>query len=407
MKIFKKTTAYFSCSVAPAGIFLLFFLFAAFNMSGTYQSKNPLEAEKGVVQEPLNYLFESGTEGYAVFRIPAIVTTPGGTVLAFAEGRKNGASDTGDIDLVLKRSEDNGKTWSKLRVVWDDAGNVCGNPAPVVDETTGTIFLLSTWNLGGDHESEIIEQTSKDTRRIFVMESTDDGQSWSEPEEITRLVKLDNCTWYATGPCHGIQLEKGSRKGRLVIPCDHIEAGTRKYYSHVIYSDDHGETWQLGGTTPQDQVNECTVAELQDGRLMLNMRNYDRSAKARKTATSEDGGLTWSAISADNTLIEPICQASLLRYSFAEEGGVSRLFFLNPADKNERRNMTLRLSVDEGTTWSHSRVLFSGPSAYSDITRLPNDNIGCLFEAGNDNPYQGIVFGEVLLGEIENLNVQS
>ncbi len=402
MKIFKKTTAYFSCSVAPAGIFLLFFLFVAFNMSETHQRKKPLEAEKGVVQEPLNYLFESGTEEYAVFRIPAIVTTTGGTVLAFAEGRKNGGSDTGDIDLVLKRSEDNGKTWSKLMVVWDDAGNVCGNPAPVVDETTGTIYLLSTWNLGSDHESEIIEQTSKDTRRIFVMESTDDGKNWSEPEEITRSVKQDNWTWYATGPCHGIQLEKGSHKGRLVIPCDHIEAGTRKYYSHVIYSDDHGETWQLGGTTPQDQVNECTVAELQDGRLMLNMRNYDRSAKTRKITTSEDGGLTWSSIYADKTLIEPICQASLLRYSFAEPGDTSRLLFLNPADENERRNMTLRLSVDEGTTWSHLKVFFSGPSAYSDLTRLSNDYIGCLFEAGNDNPYQGIVFREVLLDEMKS-----
>ncbi len=211
--------------------------------------------------ESLQYLFKSGTEGYHTFRIPAIVTTLNGHILAFAEGRKNGGSDTGNIDIVMRKSKDNGKTWSGLKVIWDQGKDVCGNPAPVVDKTTGTIFLLTTWNLGKDHESEIIHQTSKDTRRIFILQSTDDGESWSLPEEITRSVKKENWTWYATGPCQGVQLEKGSNKGRLVIPCDHIEAETNKYYSHTIYSDDHGKTWELGGSTPQDQVNECAIAE--------------------------------------------------------------------------------------------------------------------------------------------------
>ncbi len=351
--------------------------------------------------ESLQYLFESGTEAYATFRIPAIVISNQGTVLAFAEGRKKGSSDTGDIDIVLKRSKDNGKTWSALEVVWDQGENVCGNPAPVVDKNSGTIYVLLTWNLGTDRESQIIDQTSEDTRRIFVIHSTDDGESWSEPEEITNSVKKENWTWYATGPCHGIQLEKGENKGRLVIPCDHIEAETKKYYSHTIYSDDFGKTWKLGGSTPQDQVNECAVAELSDGRLMLNMRNYDRSEKSRKISVSEDGGLSWSNIYSDKTLIEPICQAGLSRYSFADQGR-SRLLFSNPANKNKRQNMTLRLSYDEGSTWAKSKVLHEGPSAYSDVIKLPNGNIACLYEAGLKHPYEGIVFQEISLKDLED-----
>lgn len=345
-------------------------------------------------QENPEYLFESGSEGYQCFRIPAIVTTTEGTLLAFAEGRKNGCSDNGDIDLVMKRSEDNGQTWSDLQLVWDDGKRVCGNPAPVVDKSTGTIHLLATWNLAEDNEQEIIEGLSEDTRRIFVMSSSNDGLSWTAPREITASVKQENWTWYATGPCHGIQLSKGKAKGRLLIPCDHIEAGSKKYYSHSIYSDDHGENWKLGSTTPQDQVNECTVAELSDGRLILNMRNYERTWKSRKIAFSKDGGITWGDIRADTTLIEPICQASMLSV-FAEKGDNHALYFLNPAHENSRENLTLRTSLDEGRSWTETLVLHEGPAAYSDLTQLGNGNLGCLFEAGLLSPYRGIVFREV------------
>jgi len=356
-----------------------------------------------ISQDPLDYLFKSGTEGYACFRIPAIVTTTGGTLLAFAEGRKKGCSDTGDIDLVMKRSEDDGKTWSKLMVIWDDGENVCGNPAPVVDETTGTVHLLSTWNLGKDHEREIIDGNSKDTRRVFVMRTGDAGTSWSAPREITSSVKEEHWTWYATGPCHGIQLKQGVKKGRLLIPCDHIEADTKKYYSHSIYSDDHGQSWKLGGTIPQDQVNECTVAELLDGRLMLNMRNYDRTEKSRKVSVSVDGGDIWSDIQADPALVEPICQASMLSV-FGSKSGNHTLLFLNPADENKRQKMTLRISRDEGVSWPGSVVLHEGPSAYSDMTRLSNGNLGCGYEAGMSSPYQGIVFQEIEWKMIDRSN---
>jgi len=338
----------------------------------------------------LNYIFKSVTEGYASFRIPAIVKTNSGRLLAFAEGRVNGRSDSGDIDLVMKSSDDNGNTWRPLKIIRDDSNNVCGNPAPVVDTKTGAIHLLMTWNLGEDHETEIIDGKSKDTRRVFVTGSTNDGETWTPPVEITSTTKEKNWTWYATGPCHGIQIRNGKNKGRLVIPCDHIEAETKRYYSHIIYSDDHGKHWQLGGTTPQDQVNECAVAELKNGTLMLNMRNYERTQKARKVSLSYDGGLSWSEFRSDTALVEPVCQASLL---FTNDN--QTLWFLNPASATSRTNMTLKMSKDYGESWKIFKVLHAGPSAYSDLCRINAKLLGCLYEAGESDPYEGIVFATI------------
>lgn len=365
---------------------LAFYIFNIFNDTSFAQNAK-IETNINMDHQALNYIFKSGTEGYSTFRIPALVTTKSGKILAFAEGRVNSSSDTGNIDLVMKSSDDSGESWSPLKTIWNDDGNVCGNPAPVVDFETGVVHLLMTWNLGTDHEKDIIDGKSEDSRRVFVTSSSDDGENWTEPTEITSSVKKDNWTWYATGPCHGIQLKYGAYKNRLVIPCDHIEANTKKYFSHTIYSDDNGKTWKLGGTTPQDQVNECTVAEFPNGKLLLNMRNYDRTQKSRKISFSNDGGLNWSDIKSDTALIEPICQASLL---FTEENKL--LWFLNPASENVRENMTLKVSQNHGLTWEISKIFHPGPAAYSDLTLINQNTIGCLYECGIINPYEGIVF---------------
>lgn len=349
-------------------------------------------------------LFTSGEKGYDTYRIPALAVTVKGTVLAFCEGRKFARSDTGDIAMLLKRSADNGSTWSDQQVVWDDDGHTCGNPCPVVDRETGTVWLLMTWNRGDDRESRIIDQTSKDTRRVFVTHSDDDGMTWTQPEEVTADVKLPGWTWYATGPGAGIQIEHGPDRGRLVIPCDHIEADTKHYYSHVIYSDDHGKTWKLGGSTLQHQVNECEVVELTGNRLMLNMRNYDRSQRTRKVSISEDGGMTWGDIYADSTLIESICQASIRRYSWAD--GRDILLFSNPAHEDERRNMTVRLSEDGGGTWPAAKVLHAGPSAYSCLTVLADGRVACLYEAGEGGPYELIVFARFPLAWLRDASTE-
>lgn len=285
-------------------------------------------------------LFKSGDGGYKCFRIPAIITTSKGTLIALAEGRWGGCSDTGDIDMVMKRSFDGGKTWTDLTVIWNDANNTCGNPTIVEDRKNNRIIVLSTWNLGSDHENQIIAGTSKDTRRIFTLTSDNEGETWSAARDITADVKLSSWTWYATGPCNGIQMESGKYKGRIVIPCDHIEKDSKKYFSHSIHTDDGGQTWHLGGTTPTDMVNECTVAELPKGKLMLNMRNYNE-IRVRRFSTSKDGGMTWSALKSDTTLIEPVCQASLIAF---KHGKKRALAFSNPANQKSRTNMTVRIS---------------------------------------------------------------
>ena len=337
-------------------------------------------------------VFISGEDGYHTYRIPAIIRAKDGSLLAFAEGRRGGQGDSGDIDLVLKRSTDGGVTWSAQRCLWDDGPNTCGNPCPVVDRSTGRIHLLMTRNLGSDHERMIIDQTSAESRSVWVMTSDDHGTTWSTPREITKSTKQPNWTWYATGPGNGIQLQRGKHAGRLVVPCDHIEAGTKKYFSHVILSDDGGVTWRLGGRTPTDQVNECAVVELADGRLLLNMRNYDRSQRTRAQSRSRDGGLSWSEVVHEDTLPEPICQAGMI----ALDGG-RRLIFSNPASSSSRTAMTVRTSDDGGASWSEGVLLHAGPSAYSCLTELADGGIGCLYERGTSHPYESIRFERVPL----------
>jgi len=343
-------------------------------------------------------LVTAGQNGHHTYRIPSLAVTLAGTVLAFCEGRKHARSDTGDIALLCKRSADGGRTWSEQQVVWDDPGHTCGNPCPAIDARTGTIYLWMTWNRGDDVEREIVDGTSTDTRRVFMTRSTDDGLTWSAPREYTEQLKRPDWTWYATGPGAGIQIARGPYAGRLVVPCDHIEAGTQHRYSHVFYSDDGGTNWALGGRTPQPGVNECEVVELapasagtRDGRLLLNMRNHDRSQTRRKVSLSADGGESWGEIYDDPALIEPICQASIRRYSWPEEGG-DRVLFSNPAHVEERRNLTVRLSEDGGATWPHARCLHPGPAAYSCLAVLPDGDVACLYEAGEEHPYEAIVF---------------
>ena len=329
-------------------------------------------------------VFVSGEDGYHTYRIPSVIVTAKGALLAFCEGRKTGGGDSGDVDLLVKRSTDGGKTFSKQQIVWDDRQNTCGNPCPVVDRTTGTIWLLLTHNLGTDHERQIVAQKSQGTRTVWVAKSTDDGLSWSKPVEITDTAKRPDWTWYATGPGCGIQL----KEGRLVVPCDHI-ATDGQWASHVITSDDHGATWKLGGSAPP-KTNECEVVELADGRLMLNMRNYNRQHRCRAVATSGDGGLTWSEVSYDETLVEPVCQASIRRYSPAKDDGKGRILFSNPGETDTRKELTIRLSRDEGKTWPVGKVPWPGPAAYSCLAVTPDGTILCLYERGVKRPYEKI-----------------
>ena len=310
-------------------------------------------------------VFISGQDDYHTYRIPALVVTQEGTILAFCEARRNSARDDGDIDLALKRSSDNGKTWGAMQIIWDDGENTIGNPAPVVDRETGTIWLPFCWN----------------NDRVFITSSTDDGATWSTPEEITQDVKwpAKEGEWYATGPGHAIQLENG----RLFIP------SYGRGRSHTVYSDDHGATWKLGGILG-DRSGECEAVQTMDGRLYLNARR-GREDNRRAYAWSEDGGDTWSEVKLDDTLVEPPCQASVVRYTHEKHHDKNRVLFSNPASEN-REMMTVRISYDECQTWNAGKVLNEGPSAYSDLCILPDMSISCLYERGKERPYDTITF---------------
>ena len=322
-------------------------------------------------------VFTSGNDGYHSYRIPSIILTQSETLLAFCEGRRNNRRDHGDIDLLVKRSQDGGKTWSAQHVVYGEPGDITiGNPCPVVDQDTGTIWMLFC----------------RDNNDVLITHSNDDGLTWSAPTDITSSVKQPNWGWYATGPGVGIQLQNSAYKGRLVIPCDHRADETYGNGSHAIYSDDHGKTWHIS-TLIQPGANECQVVELADGTLKMDIRMQNHSEGYRATSTSQDGGHTWTPIEHDTNLICPKCQAS-----FIGTGG-NRVLFSNPAYNGEpnpnrgpRENMTVRLSENGGINWMQEKVLHKGPSAYSCLTTFPNGDIACFYEAGNDTPYDHLKF---------------
>jgi sialidase-1 len=325
-------------------------------------------------------VYKSGADGYHTYRIPGVVVTDQGTLLAFCEGRKTGRGDHGDLDLVLKRSEDGGKTWSQQQIVQEEGGDAkitIGNPCPVVDSDTGTIWLAFC----------------RDNDRVFITHSEDDGKTWSDRAEITQRVKDPEWSWYATGPGHGIQLLQGPHKGRLVVPCDCRDSKghgnwNEKGRSLIVYSDDHGKTWTKGGITAPS-MNECEVVELADGSLLLSMRNY-RGKNLRAFSVSQDGGQTWSAPENHAQVYCPTCQASLQRYSLTPRNIV---LYSGPGGGG-RNNLTVRASYDEGKTWPVARVLQQGPSAYSDLVVLPDGDVGCLYETGKDHPYETITFAK-------------
>ncbi len=337
-------------------------------------------ADKDNKKGPLStVIYESGKQGYHTYRIPALVVTSKGTVLAFCEGRKTSRGDHGDIDLILRRSSDGGQTWDQQRIVYEEGGNkkiTIGNPCAVVDKETGIVWLAFC----------------RDNDRVFITHSADEGESWAKPGEITEDVKEAEWGWYATGPGHGIQLQRGKYKGRLVIPCDCGDSKgwgnwDQKGRSLVIYSDDHGQTWTHGGITEKG-MNECEVAELTDGSLLLSMRNY-RGPKLRAFALSKDGGRTWSSPRHHDQVYCPTCQGSIRRYSWQP----NIILHSSPGGPG-RENLTIRLSYDEGKTWPAAKVLEKGPGAYSDLAVLPDDQIGCLFE---DDGYKRIVFARFSL----------
>lgn len=342
--------------------------------------------------------FIPGQGGYAYYRIPALVVCKSGALLAFAEGRKNGSGDSGDIDVVVRRSTDGGKTWGKQTVIWDDGGNTCGNPTPVVLES-GKVILVMCWN----------SAAVSSMRSVYTTSSDDEGATWAAARDITSSLKEPGDTWYATGPCHAIVKEFAPNKGRIVVPanrsCTTYPNGEN--HSHIIYSDDQGQSWHRGGFSGFKSGNETTVAELGNGDLMINMRNGDKTNYYRADAISKDGGATFLPHRMTR-LIEPItgCQGSIMRYAVDEATNATTLIFTNPSHSESRRHGTLKLSTDDGNTWTKQYRYVSADgegmyTSYSDIAVVAPQTIGVLYEGGYKYGW-GILFQTVNFSKIKD-----
>ncbi len=332
-------------------------------------------------------VFSSGTEGYASIRIPSVIVTKAGTILAFAEGRQK-PQDQAENDIVMKRSTDGGATWDALKVLHDDGAHSLNNPTIVQEQQSGRLFL---WyqripsHLREDGKKIATGLEGPDLFRNILLTSDDGGITWSPPQDVTATTKRpQRATTIASGPGIGIQLTRGAHQGRLIVPFNEGPYGV--WQNYAVFSDDAGKTWSFGDDVPnalmangKSWINEVQMAELSDGSVRLDTRQFG-GAKVRKTSISRNGGKTWSPAEELPQLTDPSCMAGLLRYSFDDAAGKGRLLHTGP-DSTQRDRGTVWLSTDDGATWPVKRLLWEGGFAYSVPARLADGQVGVLFEA--------------------------
>jgi len=333
-------------------------------------------------------VYRAGELGYIEFRIPQLVVAKSGTLLAFSEAGKTGL-DAGDRDIVLRRSADGGRTWSRrIEVIIDHGTSRVGSPGVLMDDGSGRIHLI----------------TAVDSARAIHATSDDEGRTWTEPQDITEAFndfkKHIDWTHFDTGPGGGIELKRGRFKGRFLLPV--YVASKERVRSGVIYSDDRGATWHAGGLTLAGDLDasEAAVYEASDGSVHINMRLSGRvkeeHGRNRLVSSSSDGGITWASGKRDPQLIGAKCHASALRYSWPEEGK-SRVLFCSPRHKENRVRLSLWVSYDEGRSWPVMRRVVHVSGAYSSLGRLPNGDIGVLYETGAARRYEMMSFTRVPL----------
>ena len=361
----------------------------------------------------IDYVFKNGTEGYACFRIPAIIKTPGGDLLAFAEARLNNCDDNGNIDLVMKRSTDKGKSWTSLIVLVDNGNYKAASPAPVVDfydpnYREGRIFLL--YNTITDYKNA--SGSIKRVTESWYKTSKDGGSTWQQAANITTQIHRPNAPEYnaqydfadswsssINTPGHALQLQRGINKGRIYVAANHAFTSTvtdySNYRSYGYFSDDHGNTWHKSDDIDIPGGNESTAAELSDGTLLQNSRYQNTlGIKRRILAISKTFGESWEPAFISDELVDPICQGSMID---VEYNGKHILLFSNPASETKRERMTISVSKNNGLNWPLSYVVDNDIAAYSDLVALEQQNIGLIYERGNTG---GIVFKLIKLAEI-------
>eukprot|EP00899_Mesostigma_viride_P009700 jgi/Mesvir1/18731/Mv01243-RA.1 len=390
-------------------------------------------------------MWMSGAGGYDTFRIPALLYVGGGVVLAFCEGRRASSADSGDIDVLLRRSTDGGVTWDSApddddnaaggggdedgadadaadadgdgvngrgddwagRIICSNGHDTCDNPTPIFDAQKDRVLLLVNAQLATEPEHLLINAGSPSGhgRKTFLYTSDDRGASWQGPRDITGDIARPQWNWNVVGPGGGIQLRGGAGgvgggggrgvgagrgpAGRLIAPSNFVDSSNKSYGSYIIFSDDHGATWTRGGTIADPKIpsNEAAIAELANGTLVMNMRvmhTQPHVARSRAVASSTDGGISWVNAHYHAGLPDPSCQGSL---HFVPSHGV--LLFSNAASPVVRERMMVRASLDGGATWPHALILHFRNAAYSSVTTLRGADgvvhVLCLYEAGMED----------------------
>ncbi len=351
----------------------LFLILVAIMSTAVYAQEEKNQIAEGVIhyQDLFN---KSMRDSVSCFRIPSIVTAPNGDLIAAIDERVPSCGDlkwSKNVNIVIRRSPDNGKTWSDIEMVVDFPwGQSASDPSMIVDHITGEIFLFYNYmNL----------DTEKDIYYLHVVKSKDNGLTWSEPEDITSQIAKPE--WHkdfkfiTSG--RGIQ----TRNGKLLHCMVNLNSGM-----HIFGSDDHGKSWYFIDT-PISPANESKIVELADGSWMVNARANGK--KMRYVHISSDEGKTWES-RPEPELIDPGCNGTIIRYTSIEDGyKKNRLLFSNAKMEKGRKNMTVRVSYDEGETWSEGKTIYPGGSAYSDMTILENGDIGLFFEKDGykENPF--------------------
>lgn len=334
-------------------------------------------------------VYRAGKDGYPNVRIPALAVSVKGTLLAFAEGRQGG--DHSENDIILKRSMDNGKTWGAVQVVAEKGGDSLNDPCAVVLRESGRIFLMFQRYPQGYHSRKMNHTERAElgyggprNTQTFLTRSDDDGVTWSELEDITRSVRMDDAIAVGS-PGIGIELAHGDHRGRILMPLyETLPLGKddRYWRNCAAISDDGGTTWRVGERVPHEGLdgyaNECQLVELPDGAILLNARNQD-GALWRKSAVSTDGGETWQPMREDPDVVSPPCMGSIVAYGRGQ-GRLPLLFLSAPHSEDSRENGTIFVSSDGGETWPHTYCVYPGSFAYSCLAVLPDGKIGCLFE---------------------------
>ena len=326
-------------------------------------------------------LFDGGTDGYHSYRIPSIVKTNNNTLIAFVEGRMSSNADYGNINVMYKRSTDNGVTWSAMGQVVGASQNTWGNPTAVVDRSNNRIWMFMSWNDSAHNQSGtngLLPINQWGQRRVYASHSDDDGVTWTTPVNLTSTLLPSTYKWDAMGP--GVGIYVGTR---LIIPA----------IGRNIYSDDHGATWQYAmtqsGTPP---TSEATIIDLVDGRLMRNDRATSASANIAQRRWVARGTIEggFGAFAPDDVLLDEPCESSIMRYT----GVPDRIVFLNSASTVTRGKMRVRISYDGGVTWPISRRIFDylteqqaidqGKGGYSSMVKTADYTVGALIEINED-----------------------